>query len=86
METGLGSRTMERLITMIRVGTTEHSASSLPAMPWPAYSNITREDALSISAYLKSLPPVVHRVPGNVSRGEPAEAPYVHFGVYQRIE
>jgi hypothetical protein len=55
-------------------------------MPWPANSNITREDALSISAYLKSLPPVVHRVPGNVSMGEPAEAPYVHFGVYQRIE
>jgi hypothetical protein len=75
---------MERLITMIRVGTTEHSASSLPVMPWPAYSNITREDALSIAAYLKSLP--VQRVPGNVSRGEPAEAPCVHFGVYQRIE
>jgi hypothetical protein len=43
------------------------------------------EDVLSIAAYLKSLPPVVHRVPGNVSRGEPAEASYVHFGVYQRI-
>ncbi|HBJ90351.1 MAG TPA: hypothetical protein DDZ21_10325, partial [Gammaproteobacteria bacterium] len=41
---------------------------------------------VSIAAYLKSLPPVVHRVPGNVSMGEPAEAPYVHFGVYQRIE
>ena len=86
METGLGSWTMERLITMIRVGTTEHSASSLPVMPWPAYSNITREDALSIAAYLKSLPPVVHRVPRNVDRGERAEAPYVHFGVYQRID
>lgn len=83
LETGLGSWTMERLITMIRVGTTEHSASSLPVMPWPAYASITREDALSIAAYLKSLPPVRHAVPANVNRGQPAPAPYVHFGVYQ---
>jgi hypothetical protein len=83
LETGLGSWTMERLITMIRVGTTEHSASSLPVMPWPAYASITREDALSIAAYLKSLPPVRHAVPPNVNPGQPAPAPYVHFGVYQ---
>jgi mono/diheme cytochrome c family protein len=86
MATGLGSWTMERLVTMIRVGTTEHSARSLPVMPWPAYSSITREDALAIAAYLKSLPPVSHQVPRNVVEGEPAEAPYVHFGVYQRLE
>ncbi len=39
LETGLGSWTMERLITMIRVGTTEHSASvcrSCPGLPMPA--------------------------------------------------
>lgn len=83
METGLGSWTMERLVTMIRVGTTEHSTSSLPVMPWPAYASITHEDALAIAAYLKSLPPVSHRVPANVRPGEPAAAPFVHFGVYQ---
>lgn len=83
LETGLGSWTMDRLVTMIRVGTTEHSASSLPVMPWPAYASITYEDALSIAAYLKSLPPVRHDVPANVNRGQRATAPYVHFGVYQ---
>lgn len=83
METGLGSWTMERLVTMIRVGTTEHSTSSLPVMPWPAYASITHDDALAIAAYLKSLTPVRHRVPANVRRGEPAQAPFVHFGVYQ---
>lgn len=83
METGLGSWTMERLVTMVRVGTTEHSASSLPVMPWPAYASITYDDALAIAAYLKSLPPVRHRVPANVARGQRATAPYVHFGVYQ---
>ncbi len=83
MQTGLGSWTMERLVTMVRVGTTEHSASSLPVMPWPAYAGITYDDALSIAAYLKSLAPVSHQVPANVARGQRASAPYVHFGVYQ---
>lgn len=83
LETGLGSWTMERLVQMIRVGTTDHSARSLPVMPWPAFVNITEEDALAIAAYLKSLTPVRHQVPSNVSRGQRAPAPYVHFGVYQ---
>ena len=86
LETGLGNWTMERLVTMIRTGTTEHSASSLPVMPWPAYANIAYEDALAIAAYLKSLPPVHHQVPRNVLQGRPATAPYVHFGVYQTLE
>ena len=85
METGLGRWTMERLVTMIRVGTTEHSASSVPVMPWPAYSNINYEDALAIAAYLKSLPPVRHAVPENVRPGQPAQSPYIHYGVYQKL-
>lgn len=83
METGLGSWTVNRLVQMIRVGTTNHSSRSLPVMPWPAFAGITEEDAFAIAAYLKSLPPVRHEVPANVSRGQAASAPYVHFGVYQ---
>ncbi len=83
LETGLGSWTMDRLVQMIRVGTTDHSSRSLPVMPWPAFVNITQEDAFAIAAYLKSLPPVRHRVPNNVARGQRAPAPFVHFGVYQ---
>ncbi|MCG8412817.1 MAG: hypothetical protein MI746_01245 [Pseudomonadales bacterium] len=85
METGLGLWTMERLVTMIRVGTTEHSASSLPVMPWPAYAAITYDDALSIAAYLKSLTPVSHQIPNNVQEGQQTDQEYVHFGVYQRL-
>lgn len=85
METGLGSWTMNRLVQMIRVGTTDHSSRSLPVMPWPAFVNITEEDAFAIAAYLKSLPPVRHQVPANVPRGQPATAAYVHFGVYQKL-
>lgn len=84
METGLGMWTMERLVTMIRVGTTEHSTSSLPVMPWPAYAGIDYDDALAIAAYLKSLPPVRHQVPNNVRPGQSTADPYIHFGVYQR--
>lgn len=83
LETGLGSWTMNRLVQMIKVGTIDHSARSVPVMPWPAFANITEDDAFAIAAYLKSLPPVRHQVPSNVSRGNRASAPYVHFGVYQ---
>ena len=83
METGLGSWSISRLVQMIRVGTTDHSSRSIPVMPWPAYANISEEDAFAIAAYLKSLPPIKHSVPANVSRGQRAIAPYVHFGVYQ---
>lgn len=86
METGLGSWTMDRLVEMVRVGTVDHSARTLPVMPWPAFASITNEDAFSIAAYLKSLAPVRHRVPSNVPRGRKASAPFVHFGVYQTIE
>lgn len=85
METGLGSWTMNRLVQMIRVGTTDHSSRSVPVMPWPAFVNITEEDAFAMAAYLKSLTPVRHQVPSNVNRGERSSAPYVHFGVYQSI-
>jgi len=83
METGLGSWTINRLVQMIRVGTTDHSSRSLPVMPWPAFAGITEDDAFAIAAYLKSLPPVRHEVPANVRPGQPASAPFVHFGVYQ---
>ncbi len=83
METGLGSWTVNRLVQMIRVGTSDHASRSLPVMPWPAFASITEEDAFAMAAYLKSLPPVRHEVPANVLPGQPASAPFVHFGVYQ---
>jgi hypothetical protein len=52
-------------------------------MPWPAYRKLTTEDALAITAFLRSLPAVRHQVPANVEPGNKARAPYVHFGVYR---
>ena len=83
IETGIGSWTREQIATMVRSGIDNHGGRSLPVMPWPAYAKITQEDALAIAAYLKSLPPVKHQVPDNVPRGQKAQAPFVHFGVYR---
>lgn len=83
METGLGTWSINQLVQMVRMGTTDHSARSIPVMPWPAYANITSPDALAIAAYLKSLAPVRHEVPSNVAPGQKAPAEFIHFGVYQ---
>ena len=83
METGLGTWSINELVQMVRMGTTDHSARSIPVMPWPAFSNITSPDALAIAAYLKSLAPVRHQVPRNVAPGQKASAEFIHFGVYQ---
>ncbi|MFT4817628.1 MAG: hypothetical protein ACI80L_002300 [Pseudohongiellaceae bacterium] len=85
LETGIASWTIPRLVQMTRVGTSDHSSRSLPVMPWAAFVNITEEDAFAIASYLKSLTPVRHQVPSNVSRGQRSTAAYVHFGVYQSI-
>lgn len=82
-QTGLGNWSVEEIVTMVQRGVDNHSTQTLPVMPWPSYANITADDAFAIAAYLKSLPPVSHRVPENVAPGQRAVAPFVHFGVYQ---
>jgi hypothetical protein len=68
---------------MIRSGIESHGGQSKPVMPFPAYAKIETNDARAIAVYLKSLAPVVHQIPANVEPGQRAEAPFVHFGVYQ---
>jgi mono/diheme cytochrome c family protein len=83
METGIGSWSIIQIVNMVQAGIDNHGSRTLPVMPWPSYANINDEDANSIAMYLKSLPPVRHQVPQNVSPGRKAVAPFVHFGVYQ---
>jgi len=85
-DTGIGDWTLQQITTMVQAGIDNHGSRTLPVMPWPSYTNINDEDALAIAMYLKSLPPVRHRVPANVAPGRRATAPYVHFGVYQSRE
>ena len=82
-ETGIGEWSLEQIETMLRTGTNRHGERTLPVMPWPLYAQLRPEDTAAIAMYLKSLPPVKHKVPENVSPGTQANLPFVHFGVYR---
>jgi mono/diheme cytochrome c family protein len=63
-ETGLGRWTTEDFIRTIR--NARHQGSGrplLPPMPAEVYANMTDDDLRAIHAYLKSIPPMVNRVP-----------------------
>jgi hypothetical protein len=53
-------------------------------MPWQGYARLTDDDVEAIVAYLRSIPPVEHRVPTEVSPGRKASKPFVYCGVYRR--
>jgi mono/diheme cytochrome c family protein len=62
--TGLGNWTATQIIDAITKGQTPQGRMLAPVMPWHGYAALTKSDALAIAAYLKSLPPVSHQVPG----------------------
>jgi mono/diheme cytochrome c family protein len=63
VETGLGSWSEQEIVRAIQKGVSRDGHVVRPPMPWPSFAHYTDEDALAIAAYLKSLPPVSHRVP-----------------------
>ena len=63
-QTGLGNWTDNQVVTALTTGQTPDGRILAPAMPWHAYASLTKSDALAIVAYLKSLPPVSHKVGG----------------------
>ena len=79
----MGSWSESGIGGLVRGGGASHERQLLKVMAWPTYAWITDSDALAIAAYLRSLPPVKHRVPDNVPVGRMASSPYVHFGVYR---
>ncbi len=82
-ETGLGTWKDEEIARVIRTGVNNHGQRNLSVMPWPGYAKMTDEDAMSIVAYLRSIPAVKHKVPENIRPGKKARVPYVHFSVYR---
>ncbi|HYL32316.1 MAG TPA: c-type cytochrome [Stellaceae bacterium] len=63
-ETGLGKLTTQQIVAALTTGKLPDGRVLAPIMPWRAFSHLTKADALAIVAYLKSLPPVNHKVPG----------------------
>jgi mono/diheme cytochrome c family protein len=82
-DTGLGNVQDQAIIQQITIGINPQGGHTLPVMPWPSYSKLSSNDINAIVAYLRSLPTVTHKVPDNISPGQEAIAPFVHFGVYQ---
>ncbi|HWK45657.1 MAG TPA: cytochrome c [Stellaceae bacterium] len=52
-------------VHMLHEGVARDGKHLYPAMPYPSYSQMTREDALAVKAYLSSLAPVRNPVPAN---------------------
>jgi mono/diheme cytochrome c family protein len=75
-DAGIGKWSERDIVTAVRTGRRPDGRILSPAMPWHAYSHLTDEDAAALAAYLKSLPPSPHVVPGPSSK-EMAPQPYL---------
>jgi mono/diheme cytochrome c family protein len=74
-KTGLGGWTAEQIAAVLTTGVRpDHGRILAPIMPWRAFAHLTHDDVMAIVAYLQSLPPVKHKVPGPFG---PSEKPTV---------
>lgn len=73
-ETGLGNWSADEIVTAFTTGKRPDGRILSPAMPWENFGTLTKADAQAIAAFLKSLPPVSHAVPGPFG---PSEKPTV---------
>jgi mono/diheme cytochrome c family protein len=76
-KTGLGAWSDAEIIAAFTTGLRPDGRQLAPAMPWMSYGHITKEDAASLVAYLRSLKAVEHKVPGPFGAQEKATAPYM---------
>jgi mono/diheme cytochrome c family protein len=76
-ETGLGSWSEADIIKAVRQGARPDGRVLAPAMPYMSYGKLTDADASALAAYLKSLKPIVNRVPAIIGPNEKATAPYL---------
>lgn len=75
-ETGLGSWSEKDIVKALRTGERPDGRMLSPVMPYMSYAKMTDEDAAALAAYLKSLPPVSHKVPGPTGTAEKPALPY----------
>jgi hypothetical protein len=75
-ETGLGKWSDAEIITAFTTGMRPDGRQLAPMMPWMSYAHINADDASALVAYLRSLPPVKHKVPGPFAASDKPAAPY----------
>ena len=63
-ETGLGAWSREQIVAALTTGKRPDGRMLAEIMPWRSFASLTPYDARAVAAYLKSLPPVAHKVAG----------------------
>lgn len=63
--TGTAGYSDDDWVRMLQQGVGRGGKHLYPAMPYPSYTRMTRDDAVAIKAYLQSLPPVPATIPEN---------------------
>ncbi len=76
-DTGIGRWTVAQIVTAITSGVRPDGRVLSPLMPWPEFHGLRPADAMAIALYLKSLPPVKHRVPGPFTAHDKVPLPRV---------
>jgi mono/diheme cytochrome c family protein len=64
-EAGIGAWTDDEFVAALHEGRGRGGVRLFPAMPYPAYTKMTRQDALAIRAYLNTIDPVAEKVEAN---------------------
>ena len=82
-ETGLGNWTDAQIVLAIREGVRPDGSIVGVPMPTELYRHLSDRDVNAIVAYLRSLPPIEHKVPENVPPGAETDELFVHVGVYR---
>ncbi|MBV8121299.1 MAG: cytochrome c [Alphaproteobacteria bacterium] len=65
LPTGIGSWTDDQFVNAVQNGVGRRSDHLYPAMPYPYYTRMTREDIIAIRAYLDTVEPVQNKVIAN---------------------
>lgn len=64
-DAGIGAWTDDEFVAALHDGRGRGGVRLFPAMPYPAYTKMSREDALAIRAYLQTIEPVPEKIEPN---------------------
>jgi mono/diheme cytochrome c family protein len=79
LETGIGKWSEADIVNTIRTGQRPDKTPLLPPMPWTDFAAFSDDDAYAVAAYLKSIPPVVHKMPDAVPPGTKVSGSIIVF-------
>ena len=69
-QTGIGNWSTADIVKALTTGERPDGRMLAPIMPYHAFAQLTGDDVHAIAAFLQSIPPVSHKVPGPFGPGE----------------